>query len=140
MDKDGSLAQSLVRAPAARLFAVFWTALVVVDVVTVVRAPVDVAIGVMGLVALLASRHQHPATAMAVAAVAWLFFNGFYENRFGELDWHGAADLRVVLVLLAAAAGGSLLRMDGVVTRVRRSPSPARVAPAGVRHPVRIGK
>jgi hypothetical protein len=39
-------------------------------------------------------------------ALAWLLVNGFLVDRFGELSWHGRADLYRALVLVAAAAVG----------------------------------
>lgn len=41
-----------------------------------------------------------------VALMAWLFANGFVENREGELSWHGSADLGFAMVLVLAAAAG----------------------------------
>lgn len=140
MGKEGSLAQGLARDPGARLFCAFWASMVVADVVAALRAPASVAVGGMALVVLLASRHQHLATAVAVATIGWLFLNGVYENRVGELHWHGTADVRALLVLLAAAAVGSMARIDVVSTRERRHRVEARVGAAGVRRTVRIGE
>jgi hypothetical protein len=58
----------------------------------------------------------------AVAAICWLFDNGFITDRRAVLGWHGSADLWRLGILLAAAAAGSLL---GAGARVR---APARAA------------
>jgi hypothetical protein len=41
-----------------------------------------------------------------VAVVGALVFNGFLEDRLGQLAWHGSGDLwRLLLLIMAAAAG-----------------------------------
>ena len=140
MGKKRSLAHALARDAGARLFYMFWAALVVVDVADAARAPSGVAVGGMALLVVQASRGQHPGTAAAAAAMGWLFVNGFSENRLGELHWHGGADVRLLLLLLAAAVVGSHAGIDGVLTRTRRDRSDARVGSAAFRRPVRIGK
>jgi hypothetical protein len=41
-------------------------------------------------------------------ALAWLLVNGFLVDRFGELSWHGRADLVRALMLVGAAALGQV--------------------------------
>ncbi len=41
-----------------------------------------------------------------VVLMVWLVSNGFFENRLGELSWHGSTDLGFVMVLVVAAAVG----------------------------------
>lgn len=42
----------------------------------------------------------------AVALLGWLVVNGFLVDRFGELSWHGSADLYRMLLLVVAGAFG----------------------------------
>jgi hypothetical protein len=59
--------------------------------------------------------------ARAVAATAVLAFavsNGFLEDRFGQLAWHGFHDLTRLLLLAVAATGG--LAIGAAVRFVRR--------------------
>jgi hypothetical protein len=62
-----------------------------------------------GLLAAVVAAHTRPAAATGVALVAWMFDNGFIIGRHAHLSWHGAADVRPLVVLLAAAAMGSVL-------------------------------
>jgi hypothetical protein len=64
---------------------------------------------------------------MAVAgtgALAWLLVNGFLVDRFGELSWHGRADVYRALMLVAVASvgliGGHAVRLRSVWHRHRR--------------------
>jgi MFS family permease len=41
-----------------------------------------------------------------VAVIGSLIFNGFLEDRFGQLSWHGADDLWRLLLLVMVAAWG----------------------------------
>ena len=42
----------------------------------------------------------------AVAVLAFAVYNGFLEDRFGQLSWHGSGDLWRLLVLVMVAACG----------------------------------
>ena len=42
-------------------------------------------------------------------ALAWLFVNGFLVDRFGELSWHGAADVMRALMLVLAGGVGQVV-------------------------------
>jgi MFS family permease len=44
-----------------------------------------------------------------VAVIGSLIFNGFLEDRFGQLSWHGADDLWRLLLLVMVAAWGLAL-------------------------------
>lgn len=48
---------------------------------------------------------DHVALAV-VAVIAFLISNGFLEDRFGQLAWHGSADLWRLLLLVMVGAGG----------------------------------
>jgi hypothetical protein len=48
-----------------------------------------------------------------VALVVWLVSNGFFENRQGELSWHGSTDLGFAMVLVVAAAVGLAVGQAG---------------------------
>jgi hypothetical protein len=48
-----------------------------------------------------------PRAAIAVAGIAFLLADGFLVGRFGELAWHGPADLARLGLLLAAAGSGA---------------------------------
>jgi len=41
-----------------------------------------------------------------VAPIGFLISNGFLEDRFGQLSWHGSADLWRLMLLVSAAALG----------------------------------
>ena len=41
-----------------------------------------------------------------VALLGWLVVNGFLVDRFGELSWHGSADLYRMLLLVVSGAFG----------------------------------
>jgi hypothetical protein len=62
-----------------------------------------------GLLAAIVAAHTRPAAAAGVALIAWLFDNGFIIGRHAHLSWHGAADIRRLVILLAAGAVGSML-------------------------------
>jgi len=62
-----------------------------------------------GLLAAIVAAHTRPAAAVGVALVAWLFDNGFVIGRHAHLGWHGGADVRRLIILLAAGAVGSML-------------------------------
>lgn len=49
-------------------------------------------------------------TALAVAAMLWLFYDGFLVGRHGVLTWHGTADLKRIAVIAAAAVGALVIR------------------------------
>src|SRR5262245_14556154 len=51
------------------------------------------------------------------AGLAWLVVNGFLVDRFGELSWHGQADLYRALMLTLAGVLGLLI---AAVRRRRR--------------------
>ena len=42
----------------------------------------------------------------AVVPLGWLVADGFLENRSGDLTWHGATDMYLILLLVMAAAIG----------------------------------
>lgn len=48
---------------------------------------------------------DHVALAV-VALIGFLISNGFLEDRFGDLSWHGSADLWRLLLLVSAGAVG----------------------------------
>jgi len=52
-----------------------------------------------------------------VAGLAWLVVNGFLVDRFGELSWHGTADIYRALMLISAGILGLLI---AAVRRRRR--------------------
>lgn len=49
------------------------------------------------------------ATAIAVAGAAFLLVDGFLIGRYGDLAWHGRADLVRLAALLAAAVVGAAM-------------------------------
>ncbi len=126
MDERKSLAGTLVREAGPRLFFVFWSSLVVVDVAAATRVPQ--AWGVIGiaLVVALGGLRQRLLTAVAVAGTGWLFVNGFLENRLGALSWHGADDARILLLLvLAGVSAAAFTGIDAILTRgAEQSPVP----------------
>ena len=75
-----------------------------------------------GLLAAVVAAHTRPAAAAGVALVAWLFDNGFIIGRHAHLSWHGAADVRRLVILLGAATMGSLL--GSRIRAARPGPAP----------------
>jgi hypothetical protein len=74
--------------------------------------------GVMAAtVALFALVAADPVAATSTAVLAWLVTNGFLIDRFGELSWHGPADIDRAAMLTVAAALGLLV---AAVRRRRR--------------------
>jgi hypothetical protein len=67
------------------------------------------ALAVYGLLAAVVAAHTRPSAAAGVALVVWMFDNGFIIGRHAHLSWHGDADVRRLVILLAAAAAGSVL-------------------------------
>jgi hypothetical protein len=57
------------------------------------------AVAVGGFAALSGDR----LASFAVVLLAWLVVNGFLVDRYGQLSWHGSADLARLLVLAGSA-------------------------------------
>jgi hypothetical protein len=57
---------------------------------------------------------------LATAGVAWLMVNGFIEDRYGDLRWHGEADAVLLGVLLGCGAAVACLR-EAQIRRRRRA-------------------
>ena len=76
------------------------------------RSSVTVVAGtvVMALVVSLAGWFGSWAATGATAGVAWLMLNGFVEDRYGVLRWHGRTDVVVLGVLLVCGAVVASLR------------------------------
>ncbi|TDO39664.1 hypothetical protein C8E87_3359 [Paractinoplanes brasiliensis] len=55
-----------------------------------------------------------------------LLFNGFLVNRFGELTWHGEAEVWPVVVLAGTAGVGVAVRRLQAVLARKRSASTRR--------------
>jgi len=58
-------------------------------------------------------------TAAAIALLTWALADGFVENRYGELSWHGGRDLVLVTALACTAL---------VVSSIHRTPAAASAA------------
>jgi MFS family permease len=75
----------------------------------------------VGLVAValaaFAASTGEPLAMAALVPIAWLVVNGFLVDRYGELAWHGWADVYRALVLAAASVAGLALS-----TRLRKEP------------------
>ena len=118
MDERTSLARTLLRDAGPRLFLVFWSSLLVVDVAAVARVPQPWTVTGIGLVVALASLRQRTLTAVAAAGTGWLFVNGFVENKLGVLSWRGADDAWILLLLvLAGVSAATFTRIDAILTR-----------------------
>lgn len=56
-----------------------------------------------------------------IAVIAFAIANGFLEDRFGQLSWHGADDVRRLLLLVIACAWGLVVgETVRQVVRMRR--------------------
>jgi len=92
--------------------------LVLAAAVPVADRPWRFAVMVIAVVVFGAFSGDRLAVACA-AGLAWLVVNGFLVDRFGELSWHGPADIyRAVMLALAGLFG---LLIAGVRVRRRRS-------------------
>ena len=65
-----------------------------------------VALVVLASALLVAARRMTLPVALASAAMAWLFYDGFIAGRHADLAWTGVRETWWVLVLMAAAACG----------------------------------
>lgn len=65
---------------------------------------------VMAVVVSLTGWFGSWAATLATVGVAWLMLNGFIEDRYGELRWHGWTDVVVLGVLLVCGAAVASLR------------------------------
>jgi hypothetical protein len=93
------------------LLAAFWSAAAVTAIAVVVggaRHPAAALAALAAATALVAARTTF-VTVPALAAIAWLFDNGFFVDRHAQLTWHGAADCWRLGILLAAALAGGLI-------------------------------
>lgn len=86
------------------------------------QSPMIVVAGavVMAVVVSLTGWFGSPTATLATAGVAWLMLNGFVEDRYGDLHWHGWTDVVVLGVLLVSAAGVASLR-EAQIRRRRRA-------------------
>ncbi len=57
-------------------------------------------------VAVFAALTIHPVALGPVALLGFLIDDGFLENRYGDLSWHGSVDLWHLLVLVIVGAIG----------------------------------
>jgi hypothetical protein len=64
---------------------------------------------VMAVVGVFGALSRDARALAGVAVIAWLLVDGFLENRLGNLSWHGASDLALVLLVASAGAAGLLL-------------------------------
>jgi hypothetical protein len=88
-----------------------------------------------GLLAAVVAAYTRPAAAAGVALMAWLFDDGFIIGRHAHLSWHGAADVRRLVILLAACAGGSML--GARIRAARQGPAPGDGPPLASDHAFR---
>jgi hypothetical protein len=100
------------------LLAAFWSAAAVTAIAVVAggaRHPAAALGALVAATAMVAARTTF-VTVPALAAIAWLFDNGFFVDRHAQLTWHGTADCWRLGILLAAALAGGLI---GVSARRR---------------------
>ena len=116
------MAAALTRDAGGRLFFVFWSSLVVIDLAAASHAPPEVAVAGVVLVVATGSWGQRLGTGLAAAGMGWLFVNGFLVNQLGVLRWSGTGDLwRLLLLLAVAFAAGRAGTLDGFLTRGDRA-------------------
>jgi K+-sensing histidine kinase KdpD len=68
-----------------------------------------VALVVLALALLAATRRMTLPASLACGVMAWLFYDGFVIGRHGDLAWAGVREAWWLLVLLATAACGTAL-------------------------------
>jgi hypothetical protein len=88
-----------------------------------------------GLLAAVVAAHTRPAAAAGVALIAWMFDDGFIVGRHADLSWHGAADVRRLVILLAAGATGGWL--GSRIRAARRGPAPGDAPSLAPHHELR---
>jgi hypothetical protein len=98
--------QVLWSVPGARLFAMLWGGLAVVDVVR--GAGTLTATACLAVLAVACSRRQPVTVATAVGAVAWCLLTGFVVDGTGALRLDGTGDLVRLGVLVGAAVATAL--------------------------------
>ncbi len=64
--------------------------------------------------------------ALLTAGAGWLTLNGFVTDRYGELCWHGDADLMRPLVLYAVAITVLVAHIAELAVRGRVATQPSR--------------
>jgi hypothetical protein len=72
-----------------------------------VRAPQLLALALLAVTASVGSRHVPTNGALCLGLSAWAFWNGFVENRWGQLTL-APHDLALLVVPVAMAWGGML--------------------------------
>ena len=73
-------------------------------------------VAVAAAVGLFAAWTDDGLAAAFIVGLAWLVVNGFLVDRYGQLSWHGWADLLRLLVLVAAAGVGIVLGRSRRIT------------------------
>src|SRR5215475_3826594 len=102
----------VVRPPSTPTGLAIGTGAIMVIVAGVIAAAVPTAdtgwrFAVMAIfVGLFAAISLDQVALAAVAVLAFAVYNGFLEDRLGQLSWHGAGDLWRLLVLVMVAAFG----------------------------------
>jgi hypothetical protein len=92
-------------------------------------AVMAIAVGVFGSVFL-----DHVALAV-VALIGFLISNGFLEDRFGQLAWHGATDVwRVLLLVMVGAWGLAIGEAIRFVREIRARANARRAAYYSLTH------
>jgi hypothetical protein len=91
------------------------SAVVVVSAFVSAAVPASAGALRLGLVAVslagCAALTINPVAVAAVGVLAFLVFDGFLVNQFGELSWQGAADARRLVVLATAGVLGLVAGM-----------------------------
>ncbi|MBT2526321.1 hypothetical protein J7E91_12940 [Streptomyces sp. ISL-99] len=69
----------------------------------------------------IVSVHAHLHAAPFIAAVCWLFYDGFVIHQQGELAWDGLADVNRMGLLISASLLGTVTARLNRALRYRRA-------------------
>lgn len=97
----------LTRKPDLALAWAFGGSFVVVTAAHVLGLPHYVSLSLVGVVTALSARRAPLGQAVGGAVLGWLFVTGFVMNGYGELRYHGFADVERLLLLLGVAVASA---------------------------------
>jgi len=71
--------------------------------------PAAIQLAIVAIIAGIGASLVRPRASLAIAGIAWLMLNGFLVDRYGDLRWHGGADLVRLLAMVGICLAASWL-------------------------------